>query len=61
MQSEIDQIVAAYLKACERVFTGGVTDANVARVEAIEAANPWVVDEVYRRGRGKKPSVTIPA
>ena len=61
MSSEIDQIVAAYLKACERIFTGGVTPANVARVEAIEAANPWVVDEAYRQGRGKKPFVTIPA
>jgi hypothetical protein len=52
--NETDQIVDAYLKACEKVFTQGVTAANVARVEAIEAANPWVIDEAYRRGREKE-------
>jgi len=59
MTSETDQIVAAYLKACERIFNEGITPANVARVEAIEAANPWVVDEAYRRGRAKKPTIAI--
>lgn len=59
MTNETDQIVNAYLKACEKIFSEGITPANVARVEAIEAANPWVVDEAYRRGRGKKPTLAL--